>query len=292
MDLDPCPGRYCGRPAPDEPCGPCPRGYRTDGTLCQECTEEMDHYEALFCAAMLLLVYAVGVAGVLRPQRQPVPLKFRLLLGFVVTLETLMAGIMAVLCTPPLGVGARVNSCGIQQPGDWYPALQNPRPDHVHTIHCTSEVVFPLLTIVLIFDAFALLLVLLVRLPISAYVCNHAGADSVYYTLYALPIHVAVHVMLGGPLYYAFPYILIVFCVAWTVVDLSGISNIESMNHKVAFMVLRHIIGAYALMAVFLFFDLPNGIVTMLFAPILPPLIYALTEPITDPSTLHPMFLN
>jgi len=59
-------------------------------------------------------------------------------------------------------------------------------------------------------DAINVILTVILRLPISAISKSMAlGKDSIFRSLYALPLHALIHIVFGGLLYYAFPYILV-----------------------------------------------------------------------------------
>lgn len=81
--------------------------------------------------------------------------------------------------------------------------------ERTSTLHCVNEVTYPLVTFVLIFDSFSLLLVLLIRAPLK-YRQVLKGDASIYLTLCLLPAHALIHVVFGGLLYYVFPYLVTV----------------------------------------------------------------------------------
>ena len=182
-DLEPCPGRYCGRNIQvaeglNASCGSCPRGFRTNGTVCVKCTDPLSAYDTLFLAFMVLLVVLPAAAAIYR--KVGMTRKEYIMMGVCLAVETTVSLCAALLLTCPLG-SSSLRSCGMSNIRDWYPSLHNPTlDDHVSTLHCTSEVVFPLLTWVLIFDVFSLLTLVLCRLPVSMGLCRNGGGGFLF----------------------------------------------------------------------------------------------------------------
>ncbi|OBS69993.1 hypothetical protein A6R68_01466 [Neotoma lepida] len=96
--------------------------------------------------------------------------------------------------------------------------LHNPSPDYITTLHCTQEAVYPLYTIVLVYYAFCLVFMLLLRpllvnkIQRSRYMPN--PLESFYAALYFFPVLTLLQAIAGGLLYYAFPYIVLVASLA------------------------------------------------------------------------------
>ena len=78
---------------------------------------------------------------------------------------------------------------------------------------CANEVVYPLITWVLSFDAVLCGLVLLVRAPLTTLGPWGESTNALYYALYGLPLQAVVHLTMGGLVYYVYPYLSIVVSV-------------------------------------------------------------------------------
>ena len=57
--MDRCPGLYCGRTLLENgsysECGACPRGYRTNTSICVPCSDHPEFYDWLYLAFMVLV---------------------------------------------------------------------------------------------------------------------------------------------------------------------------------------------------------------------------------------------
>lgn len=107
----------------------------------------------------------------------------------------------------------RIRSCRVIRISDFYPIFFNPR-----NLSCTQEAVYPLFSMVLMFYAFSLLNLLLLRPIVIAIAAttdkvnwkqSHA-IKSIYLTLYLIPSLVLIHILLCGVIYYLYPYLTII----------------------------------------------------------------------------------
>lgn len=153
-------------------CGACPRAHRSDGFICRPCEDGLTAYAALFLAFEVLLVLALNTAALhwSSGNRSLPALSARWWSGLgpalvLVAAEAAVAVLATQLALEPQGSLA-LTSCGVDSLGDWYPELLNPTADCVAGRDCTSEVVFPLRSWVLIYLAISAALAIFARLPI------------------------------------------------------------------------------------------------------------------------------
>ena len=75
---------------------------------------------------------------------------------------------------------------------------------------CANEAAYPLLTWVLLFDALVAGFVICVRVPVSlSGLISESAVAATFWPLYAIPAHALGHVVVGGLLYYCYPYALV-----------------------------------------------------------------------------------
>uniref|UniRef100_UPI00358FB95C JNK1/MAPK8-associated membrane protein-like isoform X2 n=1 Tax=Myxine glutinosa TaxID=7769 RepID=UPI00358FB95C len=217
-----CPGRYCGRiliPIKNDSvtyseCGACPRGdHRNDTSwLCERCDDTPELYDWLYLGFMAMLPLILHWFFIEWYSRR----KSALLLHASALLECVVAAVVTLLLSDPLG-SFDMRSCRVKLLSDWYTMLYNPSPDYITTLHCTYEAVYPLYTIVFIYYAFCLLMMMMLRpclvKRLSFSLRKAERLNSVYAAMYFLPILSVLHAVAGGLLYYSFPYILLVFSV-------------------------------------------------------------------------------
>uniref|UniRef100_A0A803VZV4 JNK1/MAPK8 associated membrane protein n=1 Tax=Ficedula albicollis TaxID=59894 RepID=A0A803VZV4_FICAL len=148
-------------------------------------------------------------------------------------LECGAAAVVTLLLSDPVG-SLRIRSCRVKKLSDWYTMLYNPSPDYITTVHCTHEAVYPLYTIVFIYYAFCLVLMMLLRpLLVKKIACGLGRSDrfkSIYAALYFFPILTVLQAVGGGLLYYAFPYIILVLSLVTLAVYMSA-SEVEVGKH-------------------------------------------------------------
>ncbi|XP_029317099.1 JNK1/MAPK8-associated membrane protein isoform X3 [Cottoperca gobio] len=228
-----CPGTYCGRMmvngSVEGECGVCPRGERANlQNVCERCTESPELYDWLYLGfmAMLPLVLHWFFIEWYSGKKS----SSALLQHITAMLECSVSTVVTLLVTEPVGK-LSIHSCRVQMLSDWYTMLYNPSPDYINTLHCTQEAVYPLYTIVLIYYAFCLVLMMLLRpLLVKKIACGLGKSDrfkSIYAALYFFPILTVLQAVGGGLLYYAFPYIILVLSLVTLAVYMSA-SEIQS----------------------------------------------------------------
>ncbi|XP_022333142.2 JNK1/MAPK8-associated membrane protein-like [Crassostrea virginica] len=223
-DVERCPGLYCGRiPLGDNnysECGACPRGYQPDEqSICLPCDSEPTFYDWMYLAFMALLSlvlhwFFIDYTNRKKTTKSLIPLHVSALL------ESLAAAILTLLLVKPYG-SFRVRSCPVNQLSDWYSMLLNPQPNYAEKLYCTQEIVYPLYTIVMIYYAFSLLLMMLARPIVSYNFTQRRGTKSIYAALYFHPVLIVLQAVLSGLLYYFFSYMVIAVSLYTSVLHLS-----------------------------------------------------------------------
>jgi len=212
-----CPGRYCGRIQLQQgnfsECGACPRGFIVQdplqSSLCAKCNQNPDLYDILYLTFILLTTLLSHWVAIDLSAKRSRLTKDVLVLHFSAMVESAAAAAGAVLLSDPIGE-LTLNACGVKRLSDWYPLLFNPTPNYDTKLYCTQEVVYPLYTIVFIFFIFSLFALMLVRPFLSSHFLPGRGRNAVYAALYFLPVYTLLHAVLGGLIYYSFPYIIII----------------------------------------------------------------------------------
>uniref|UniRef100_A0A3B3TAU1 Jnk1/mapk8 associated membrane protein n=1 Tax=Paramormyrops kingsleyae TaxID=1676925 RepID=A0A3B3TAU1_9TELE len=267
-----CPGLYCGKTlingSFESECGVCPRGERTNlQKICEKCTESPELYDWLYLGFMAML-----------------PLG-RAVLHVTALLECGVAAVVTLLVNDPVGQ-LSIRSCRVQMLSDWYTMLYNPSPDYVTTLHCTQEAVFPLYTIVLIYYAFCLVLMMLLRpLLVKKIACGLGKSDrfkSIYAALYFFPILTVLQAVGGGLLYYAFPYIILVLSLVTLAVYMSA-SEIQKKRLVVLFS--HWLLHAYGIISISRLDKLEQDLPLLALVPG-PALFYLLTSKFTEPNRI------
>lgn len=214
-----CPGRYCGRVKLAEgnysACGVCPRGTRVrdpeiqGGAVCLPCSKDPEVYDYLYLLFILLSTLLSHWVAIDFSAKRNRLTREVLVIHCSALLEVAGAGLLSVLLSRPY-FNLRLESCGVDRLSDWYPVLYNPTPNYEEKLYCTQEVVYPLYSIVFIFYAACLLLLMLVRPWLTSKFLPGRGRTAVYAALYFLPIYTLLHAVLGGLIYYSFPYMIII----------------------------------------------------------------------------------
>nr|KAF6500486.1 JNK1/MAPK8 associated membrane protein [Molossus molossus] len=207
--------------------------------------------------------------------------------------ECSMAAIVTLLVSDPVGV-LYIRSCRVLMLSDWYTMLYNPSPDYVTTVHCTHEAVYPLYTIVFIYYAFCLVLMMLLRpLLVKKIACGLGKSDrfkSIYAALYFFPILTVLQAVGGGLLYYAFPYIILVLSLVTLAVYMSA-SEIENcydllVRKKRLIVLFSHwLLHAYGIISISRVDKLEQDLPLLALVPT-PALFYLFTAKFTEPSRI------
>jgi len=306
----PCPGLYCGRTdlslvntSADHglrysECGPCERGWRVinpgQSSVCQRCEEKIVLYDQLYLGFILLftlLAHWVSIDFTAKSRRFT---KEILICHASATLEVVCSALVTLLLSQPAGQ-LSLTSCSVTRLSDWYPMLYNPAPNYQDTLYCTHEVVYPLYSIVFIFYAFSLLLMMILRPGLSSKFLPGRGRNAIYAALYFLPCFALLHGVLGGIIYYCYPYIIIITslmsCAAHFAFKLDQsvkslvVSSVCDMRNLV--ILLGHwALHAYGIIAVTELKDLSLHLPIIGLVP-LPAVFYILTARFTDPTRIN-----
>ena len=286
--LSKCPGTYCGRTIIAgslknvTQCGKCPRGYRTDGKICLKCNSSLSLYDWLYLGFMVFLVPVVNCHFINYFERKRAIV---FLLHLMAIAEGFISIFVAVLVMEPTG-NLSMNSCGVHSIKDWYTVFYDPTPDYVHKLRCTQEAVYPLYTIVFIYHAGCLLLLLTFRQLLVHFLKGISGRSSTYASMYFLPIVSVVHAIFSGVIYYSYPYLLLVASSIGTALYLS--KTAESWKKTLSraeplIILLTYCLGnAYGMISITQFQYLVRDSILLLLV-FLPTLFYFLTHRLTDP---------
>ncbi|XP_014665577.1 PREDICTED: JNK1/MAPK8-associated membrane protein-like [Priapulus caudatus] len=295
-----CPGLYCARmPPPASPgnCTACPRGWRAIDDLCHKCEESPSFYDWLYLGFMALLCFSLHCFFIDFTSKRKSFARAILATHVSAFVECAGAAIVTVLVAPPRGHLA-LHSCGVVRLSDWYTLFHNPKPWYagaLGTVHCTNEAVYPLYTLVFIYNALCLLLLLLLRpAVVRVFSGTQASSSAIYAALYFIPILTVIHAVFCGLLYYSFPYIVVVVSVV-TIATHFAIQLDQSMQsllwscvtdkRNMAVILGHWLLHAYGIIAIT---ELTNpafhcGLIALV--P-LPAIFYIVTVNFTDPEKL------
>ncbi|MEE6494052.1 hypothetical protein FKM82_017008 [Ascaphus truei] len=208
--------------------------------------------------------------------------------------ECTAAALISLLVSEPIGF-LHIRSCRVEMLSDWYTMLYNPSPDYITTLHCTHEAVYPLYTIVFIYYALCLVLMMILRpLLIKKIACGLGKSDrfkSIYAALYFFPILTLLQAVGGGLLYYAFPFIILVLSLITLAVYMSA-SEIESfkdlrLRKKRLVVLFSHwLLHAYGIISISRVDKFERDLPLLALVPT-PALFYLLTAKFTDPSRIR-----
>jgi len=113
-------------------------------------------------------------------------------------IEVATASLISILIKSDPWGNFSLKTCRVVRISDWYTIFFNPSPNYTSTIRCTQEAVYPLYSIIFIFYALALAILLLIR-PLIAHKLNDKNAvKTIYLTMYLIPALTVVHGVLGG----------------------------------------------------------------------------------------------
>lgn len=259
--------------------------------ICEKCTESPELYDWLYLGfmAMLPLVLHWFFIEWYSGKKSSSALFQHITALF----ECSAAAVLTLLVNDPVGL-LSIRSCRVQMLSDWYTMLYNPSPDYVTTLHCTQEAVFPLYTMVLIYYAFCLVFMMLLRpLLVKKIACGLGKSDrfkSIYAALYFFPILTVLQAVGGGLLYYAFPYIILVLSLVTLAVYMSA-SEIQSFKNLIAkkkrlVVLFSHwLLHAYGIISISRLDKLEQDLPLLALVPG-PALFYLLTARFTEPSRI------
>nr|XP_022904523.1 JNK1/MAPK8-associated membrane protein isoform X1 [Onthophagus taurus]XP_022904524.1 JNK1/MAPK8-associated membrane protein isoform X1 [Onthophagus taurus] len=295
-----CPGYYCGRTLlPDgklSDCGACPRGSRRNDTnfLCEPCLDTPTFYDWFYLGFNVLLVLVLHLSFIDMVIMRRRFNKAIIILHTTAILEVIISGIVSLLLMHPQGE-FKINICKVRNLADWYTLWQNPSPNYEKQIYCTQEAVYPLYTIVFVFHVCALFSMLLIRPWICRIYYPMQSKMSVYAAMYFIPILMVVHALIGGLLYYSFPYLIVILSVISCAshfakkLDQSAASLMITtvLVPRNMIIVIGHwIMHAYGIISITQLTNPTDHALLILLIPV-PTLFYICTAKFTDPSKFH-----
>ncbi|KAL6032394.1 hypothetical protein STEG23_028994 [Scotinomys teguina] len=296
-----CFGLYCGKTLLFKnssteiygACGACPRGQRTnEEKYCQPCTESPEFYDWLYLGFMAMLPLVSHWFYIERDSKKSYS-RAVLFQQASALFECSMAAVVTLLVSDPPGT-LSIHSCGVLTLSDWYTMLYNPSPDYITILHCTQEAVYPLYTIVLVYYAFCLVLMMLLRpfllKKIQCGLHTPNPFKSIYAALYFFPVLTVLQAVAGGLLYYAFPYIILVASLVNLAVYLvfAKIENYSDLIRKDRLLVLcsHWFLHGYGLIALSREEDKVEQDLSFLILVPIPILFYFFTNKFTKPSRI------
>ncbi|EDV29891.1 uncharacterized protein TRIADDRAFT_52772 [Trichoplax adhaerens] len=227
--LDACTGKYCGRTVLENgqltACGPCLCGFRPNASgICQPCALPLIVYDwlfLLFMSSFSLVLHFFFIDHYVRTDSK----RLAIWHGSAI-FEAIVSAIISILTSRPIG-SLTLEGCGVKELSDWYTIFYNPTIDYKITIHCAAEAVCPLYSIVLKYYFIALILMAVARTMIASKFNILGMKKSIYAALYFFPLLIVTQAVLGGVLYFGFPYIVIVTATLTTAYTLAG-NNVSS----------------------------------------------------------------
>ncbi|XP_055313050.1 JNK1/MAPK8-associated membrane protein [Sitodiplosis mosellana] len=292
-----CPGLYCGRQFTDSingsipwsDCGACPRGYRvsimSDFSECMPCENNPSTYDWLYLGFMAMLPLILHWFFIDLAAKERCFTKGEIILHISAFFEVLTSAIVTLLIYEPYWT-LKIHSCAVARLSDWYTLFHNPTPNYDKKLYCTQEAVYPLQTMVLVFYLLCIILMMLVRPILNVYFLKN-GKMAVYSALYFIPILALLHTIIGGLMYYAFPYLSIIISMISNAAHFSMkldqsmkalfVSSITETKNCI--IIVGHwLILAYGIMSL----TVSNAILLVMVP--LPALFYIFTVKFTDPS--------
>lgn len=295
LQLAQCAGLYCGRhevePGKYSECDACPRGFRPgDNSLCTWCSSSPSFYDWLYLGFMALLSVALHFFFIDYTNTRK---RSIVVLHLSALAESVIAAILTLLSADPKG-SLEIRSCPVKRLEDWYSMLYNPSPNYTTTLHCTQEIVFPLYTIVMIYYAFSLLLLICIRPIVSIKFVECKGTKSIYAALYFLPLLIVTQAVFAGLIYYSFPYIIIISSLVTSAIHMAScrqqgfrdliidnVTNIRNLMILIGHWLL-HCYGIISLTEL----QQPALHVPLIILVFTPVIFYLITSTFTDPDNL------
>jgi len=264
-------------------------------SVCQKCEDDIVLYDKLYLGFIVLFTLLAHWVAIDHTASSPRRFGLDILTCHVSALvEVALAALVTLVLSQPYGE-FRLTSCSVTRFSDWYTLLYNPRPNYEDKLYCTHEAVYPLYSIVFIFYAFSLVFMILFRPFLSSKFLPRRGRNAIYAALYFFPIFALIHGLLGGIIYYSFPYIVIitslVSCAAHYAFKLD--QSIKSLTVS-SLTDLRNLVilaghwglHAYGIVAVTEVKD-PSLHLSLIGLVPLPALFYVLTARFTDPARIQ-----
>lgn len=209
-------------------------------------------------------------------------------------LEVTLSAILTLLLAEPRWQFT-LSACQVNGLADWYPLLHNPSPNYGPALHCTHETVYPRFSIVFVFYGLCLVSMLVLRPFLASKLLPHRGRNSIYAALYFLPTLAAIHMSLGGVVYYSYPYITLlaslVSCAAHFAFKLdqslrSLVVSSFTDSRNLTILVGHWALHAYGILAITELRQLSLHLSLLGLVPT-PALFYVLTARFTDPARIN-----
>jgi len=208
---------YCGRLPCDadsyfSDCGICPRGHRRTGTssLCLHCQEPATLYDCLFLVAILLTMFEIYQRQFDKAERRSLGAVYTGTHFYLSCLELTLSAICSILYFLDGNQLVVCRENGVADPPlkDFYTMFRDPLTPEGY-INCTTEAVYPLYSIVLVFLVNCLMFLIVFRVP--AIIFTHISTRPLLFILKALPATAIFYSIFIGFIYKYFPYAMFIY---------------------------------------------------------------------------------
>ncbi len=236
----------------------------------------MNLFSIFYIICMFLLVVFGNCYGI---ERKVSDWRFRIALELSIIVEAMIASILSVIC---LNVTFQVFwTCSPRGLEDWYPIFYDPPG-----FSCSSsyDAVFPLYSIIMVYLAIGIPLILLFRVPLFV-ITSFIGrlspenrskySSSLFHGFWFQLAFLAFHFIFAGLFYYSWPYLIIVGCFFSDLIHLYRIfKNLDQdfIIRRVVIFLVRAAFCAWAAFSIFIYFFPFANAWYFLFVAILVPL--------------------
>lgn len=161
------------------------------------CQQPLSIYDWHYLGFMTILPLIFHWFSIDSSAKQRTFTKQEIILHTSAFVEVALSAFLTILLAEPKW-SLNIHSCGVVNMSDFYTLFHNPSPNYDKTLVCTSEAVFPLQTMVLIFYLFCVTFMMIIRPSLNSHFLPKTGKIAVYYALYFFPILALLHTVAGG----------------------------------------------------------------------------------------------
>ncbi|CAD5226404.1 unnamed protein product [Bursaphelenchus okinawaensis] len=232
-----CPG-FCGRVLINateySQCQACPWGTRAlDSYECRPCHNPLTSYDysylvfhvitSFFINSIFIRLYAKTIQNRSKRSRET-PFFWQLMQMLCAITESTLALLLSFLAFEPHGQ-LSLNGCRKGRIAEWYSFLYNPVVHRGLIIKCSSEVVYPLISLPFLIHLLSLLNLFVFRSILYgvAQRCRRSISPAPFYAqLWTLPIMGLINGVMAGLLYYSFAHIVVFMALVSNAVHLAS----------------------------------------------------------------------
>lgn len=292
-----CPGSYCGRSLEKDgvfsQCGACAGGSRVNSSWrCEGCEDMPSTYDWMYlcfmaCVPLLLNTIFIHISVNKHSHHH-------LIFHLSALLESTFSFLLSLLFYPPIG-SLHLLTCASRDLSDWYSIFLNPTIDYTYTLYCSQDAVYPLYSIVFVMNVTNLTLTLIMRVLLSRCL-HHPCPCSLYASLFLHPPLATIHALFAGLIYYTYPYIILVVSMVTNAMHFASFQAktpgglLKELVCSVGHMCILFMHTTCVSFAVFSLLQCSPFAheFSLFFIVPLPPLIYIITAPFTQPHLLTP----